>query len=58
MRRAHRTVHRLLWPLLAVLVLAGLAAALWLRPPKEVTSDQTSVISRLSSDHWSLITGH
>ena len=59
MKRAHRTAHRLLWPVLAVLVLAGLAAALLLRPPpKEATNDQRSVIIRLSSDYWSLITGH
>jgi hypothetical protein len=57
MRRAHRTVHRALWPVLAVLVLCGLAAALWLRP-KPVTSDQKPVISRLASGDWSLITGH
>jgi hypothetical protein len=57
MRRAHRTVHRALWPVLAVLVMIGLAAALWLRP-KPVISDQESVISRLASGHWSLITGH
>jgi hypothetical protein len=56
MRRAHRTVHRRLWPLLAALVLLGLAAALWLRKP--VISDQGSVIRGVSSDHWSLITGH
>jgi hypothetical protein len=58
MRRAHRTVHRLLWAVLAVLVLCGLAAALWLRPPPSVTSDRKPVTSRLASDHWSLITGH
>jgi len=59
MRRAHRAVHRALWPALLVLVALGLAMALWLRPPpKEVTSDQKTVISRLSSDYWSLITGH
>jgi hypothetical protein len=58
MRRAHRTVHRVLWPVLAVLVLLGFAAALWFRPPPEsVTSDQKSVI-RSASDHWSLITGY
>ena len=57
MRRAHRTVHRALWPVLAVLVMIGLAAALWLRP-KPVISDQKPVISRLASGHWSLITGH
>ena len=58
MRRAHRTVHRALWPVLAVLVLIGLAAALWLRPPKTVTSDQKPVTSGLASGDWSLITGH
>ena len=59
MRRAHRTVHRALWPVLAVLVMIGLAAALWLRPPpKEVISDQKPVTGRLASDHWFLITGH
>jgi hypothetical protein len=36
MRRAHRTVHRALWPVLAVLVMFGVAMALWLRPPPEV----------------------
>jgi hypothetical protein len=36
MRRAHRTVHRALWPVLAVLVMLGLATALWLRPPPKV----------------------
>jgi hypothetical protein len=59
MRRAHRTVHRALWPVLAVLVMIGLAAALWLRPPpKPVISDQKPVISRLASGDWSLITDH
>jgi len=58
MRRAHLTVHRALWPLLAVLVLLGFAAALWFRPPKSVTSDQKPVISRVASGDWSLITGH
>ena len=33
MRRAHRTVHRVLWPLLAVAVMFGLIMALHLRPP-------------------------
>jgi hypothetical protein len=59
MKRAHRIVHRALWPVLAVLVLAGLAAALLLRPPpKSVTSDQKPVISRVAAGDWSLITGH
>jgi hypothetical protein len=33
MRRSHRSVHRLLWPLLAVCVALGLTLALVLRPP-------------------------
>jgi len=33
MRRAHRKVHRAVWPVLALAVLFGLGAALWLRPP-------------------------
>jgi hypothetical protein len=57
MRRAHRTVHRALWPLLAVLVLLGLAAALWFRPEPGV-SDQKSVIRTVPSDYWLLITDH
>jgi hypothetical protein len=56
MRRAHRAVHRAVWPALALLVLLGLAAALWLRKP--VISDQKPVTSSLTSGHWSLITGH
>ncbi len=58
MRRAHRAAHRALWPVLLVLVLFGLAMALWLRPAKEVTSDQKPVTSRMASDYWSPITGH
>jgi hypothetical protein len=34
MRRAHRSVHRLLWPVLALVVALGLAMALILRPPE------------------------
>jgi hypothetical protein len=33
MRKAHRKAHRRIWPLLALLVGAGLALALVLRPP-------------------------
>ena len=36
MRRAHRSVHRLVWPVLAVLVTFGVAMALLLRPPPKV----------------------
>jgi hypothetical protein len=58
MRRAHRVVHRALWPVLAVLVLLGLAAALWLRPPKPETSDRKPATGTVASGDWSLITGH
>ena len=33
MRRGHRGVHRLLWPVLALAVALGLTLALALRPP-------------------------
>jgi hypothetical protein len=35
MTRGHRTVHRLLWPALAVIVALGFSMALVLRPPPE-----------------------
>ena len=35
MTRAHRSLHRIVWPILALLVALGLALALWLRPPPE-----------------------
>jgi hypothetical protein len=33
MRRAHRTAHRMLWPVLALAVALIFAFALYLRPP-------------------------
>ena len=35
MTRGHRTVHRLLWPALALVVALGFTLALVLRPPPE-----------------------
>ena len=35
MKRAHRTVHRALWPMLTLAVGAALLLALALRPPPE-----------------------
>jgi hypothetical protein len=35
MRRAHRSVHRVVWPVLALLVGLGLTFALVLRPPPD-----------------------
>jgi hypothetical protein len=33
MTRKHRSVHRLLWPALALTVAIGFALAIYLRPP-------------------------
>ena len=35
MTRGHRSVHRMLWPALAVIVALGFTLALALRPPQE-----------------------
>ena len=35
MTRGHRTFHRMLWPVLAVLVAFGFTMALVMRPPPE-----------------------
>jgi hypothetical protein len=35
MTRGHRSVHRMLWPVLAVIVALGFTLALALRPPPE-----------------------
>jgi len=35
MTRTHRRFHRLIWPVLAVVVVFGLAMALILRPPPD-----------------------
>jgi hypothetical protein len=35
MTRTHRSLHRLIWPLLALLVVLGVVLALSLRPPPE-----------------------
>ena len=35
MRRAHRSLHRALWPLLALALVIGFTMALMLRPPPE-----------------------
>jgi hypothetical protein len=33
--RTHRSLHRIVWPILAALVALGVVLALWLRPPPE-----------------------
>jgi len=35
MTRMHRSLHRIIWPILALLVVLGVALALWRRPPPE-----------------------
>jgi len=35
MTRTHRSLHRIVWPILALLVVLGVVLALWLRPPPE-----------------------
>ena len=35
MTRTHRSLHRIVWPILAVAVAIGFALALWLRPPPD-----------------------
>jgi hypothetical protein len=42
MTRSHRSVHRLLWPMLAFLVALGFAMALTLRPPPDVEAPQAA----------------
>jgi hypothetical protein len=38
MRRSHRSAHRALWPVLALLVALGFAMALALRPPPDAAA--------------------
>jgi hypothetical protein len=33
--RTHRSLHHIVWPILAVLVALGVLLALWLRPPPD-----------------------
>ena len=35
MTRMHRSLHRIVWPIVALLVVLGVALALWLRPPPQ-----------------------
>jgi hypothetical protein len=42
MRRAHRSVHRALWPVLALAVAFAFAMALVLRPPPDPAAPSTA----------------
>ncbi len=46
MRRSHRTVHRALWPVLALAVALGFGLALALRPPPEVPAPPATEASK------------
>ncbi len=35
MTRTHRALHRIVWPIIAVLAALVVALALWLRPPPD-----------------------
>jgi hypothetical protein len=42
MTRSQRSVHRALWPVLALVVALGLALALTLRPPPDVAAPEAT----------------
>jgi hypothetical protein len=42
MTRSQRSVHRVLWPVIALVVALGLAMALALRPPPDMEAPQTA----------------
>jgi hypothetical protein len=52
MTRTHRSLHRLVWPILALLVVIGVVLALWLRPPPEHAGSSLSsaVASNLAQE--------
>jgi hypothetical protein len=43
MTRTHRSLHRLVWPILALIVAIGFVLALWLRPPPEPAQTRATV---------------
>lgn len=48
MTRAHRSLHRLLWPILAIAVVLGVVLALWLRPPPEPGQSRTIALEHVA----------
>jgi hypothetical protein len=47
MTRTHRSLHRIVWPVIAVLVALGVALALWLRPPPDHAALPAVLLERL-----------
>ena len=48
MTRAHRSLHRLLWPILAIAVIVGVVLALWLRPPPEPGQSRANALEHVA----------
>jgi hypothetical protein len=48
MTRTHRALHRVIWPILALLVALGLLLALWLRPPPDHAAVPTIAMERMA----------
>lgn len=39
MTRAQRSLHRMIWPFLVIMIVVGVVLALWLRPPPDDDDD-------------------
>jgi hypothetical protein len=50
MTRGHRTVHRFIWPVLAIMVALGFTLALALRPPPEQPAPPANSESKTRGD--------
>lgn len=46
MTRSHRRIHRALWPLLALAVALGFAAALYLRPAVQAAAPMPAKVAQ------------
>src|SRR5262249_1258535 len=57
MTRSHRSVHRALWPVLALAVALGFAMALTLRPPPNVEAPAAAGEVRPSVPHFAPCSG-
>jgi hypothetical protein len=46
MTRTHRALHRIVWPIIAVLAAIGVLLALWLRPPPDQAAAPAIALER------------